>query len=133
MVFTETFSLYLLHDLPWQEGEKDIRDMFEKQWALLREGVLYFTRFEEGQHTSERILAAQKALVDNGKIAEEVRCIGLQAVFDRWTRRLNCAADLRILHVHLFWFLSFGCCMRLTLKLYRWAAANCGGCDADLC
>ena len=91
MAFTETFSLYLLHDLPWQEGEEDIKDMFEKQWALLREGVLYFMRFEEGQHTSERILAAQKALVDYGKIAEEVRCIGLQAVCDNWTRRLSCA------------------------------------------
>lgn len=74
MAFVETFSLFLLHDLPWPEDiDGDIRDVFEELWSKLRHAVLYFMRFEEGQHTDLRIIEAQKQLIDYGKRVEEVR------------------------------------------------------------
>lgn len=72
MAFVETFSLYLLHDLPWGDDEDDIRHLFEDMWGLLRPACLYFMRYEEGQHTEERIMAAQHLLIDYGKLVEEV-------------------------------------------------------------
>lgn len=74
MAFVETFSLFLLHDLPWDDDEDgEVREVFEDLWGKLRIGVLYFMRFEEGQHTAGRILEAQKSLLNYGKRAEEVR------------------------------------------------------------
>lgn len=72
LAFTETFSLYLLQGLPWEAGQRHVQHVFERMWANLRDGVLHFMRFEEGQHTPERILAAQKKLLEYGKIAEKV-------------------------------------------------------------
>ena len=72
LAFTETCSPYLLHDLPWKADEQDIKEMFEKQWSLLRMSTLYFMRFESGQHTLEKILQAQKWLLEYARIAEEV-------------------------------------------------------------
>lgn len=77
MAFVDTFSLYVLHDLPWEEDEGEIRDLFEEMWTLLRAPCLYFMQFEEGQHTDDRILAAQKSLIDYGRRAEEVRACKL--------------------------------------------------------
>lgn len=73
MAFTETFSLFLLHDLPWTAADATVRAVFEELWGHLRLGVLYFMRFEPGQHTWARILAAQEELLAYGKRAEEVR------------------------------------------------------------
>lgn len=73
MAFTETFSLFVLHDLPWREEDSHLRQVFERLWSLLRTGVLYFMRFEEGQHTPDRILNAQKSLLEYGALAEKVR------------------------------------------------------------
>lgn len=72
MAFVETFSLYLLHDLPWEEDEQDVRDLFEEMWGLLRPACLYFMRFEDGQHTEDRILAAQDLLLHYGRLIERV-------------------------------------------------------------
>lgn len=72
MAFTETFSLFLLHDLPWQPEEHHIQTVFEEMWGHLRAGVLYFMRYEEGQHTVDGILAAQKELLKYAKLAEKV-------------------------------------------------------------
>lgn len=73
MAFLETFSLYLLHDLPWKPEDREVRLEFEKLWGHLRKGCLYFMRFVPGEHTWERILAAQRELLAYGKRAEEVR------------------------------------------------------------
>lgn len=77
MAFVETFSLFVLHDLPWAEdgSEDDIREVFESMWRDLRHGVMYFMRYDEGQHTPERILAAQNSLMSYAKQAEEVRLL----------------------------------------------------------
>lgn len=73
MAFTDTFSMHILHDLPWDDDEYHIRDLFEELWGLLRHACLYFMRFEEGQHTPAKILQAQKWLIEYGKRVEEVR------------------------------------------------------------
>jgi len=72
MAFVETFSLYLLHDLPWKAADAEVKKIFEELWGLLRDGVLYFMRYEDGQHTWDRILDAQKSLLQYGKRAEQV-------------------------------------------------------------
>ena len=72
MAFAETFSLFLLHDLPWTDEDDEIREVFEDMWSNLRGALLYFMRYEEGQHTLPRILDAQKQLMAYGKRAEEV-------------------------------------------------------------
>ena len=71
LAFTETFSLYLLHDLEWQPDQDGIRQVFEEMWSNLRAGTLYFLRYEEGQHTAHRIRAAQEALTKYGALAEQ--------------------------------------------------------------
>lgn len=72
LAFTETFSNSVLVDLPWKAEEHDVRVLFEKQWALLRQCVLYFLKYHDGQHTEERILQAQKDMLEYGRLAEEV-------------------------------------------------------------
>lgn len=72
MAFLETFSLYLLHDLPWKPADREVRTTFERLWGHLRKGCLYFMRCVPGEHTWARILAAQKELVAYGSLAEEV-------------------------------------------------------------
>lgn len=72
MAFTETFSLFLLHDLLWSEEDEGVRVVFEEMWGKLRTAVLYFMRFDEGQHTTDQIVAAQKALLEYAQQAEEV-------------------------------------------------------------
>jgi len=72
MSFVETFSLFILHDLPWRAEDQEIKEVFVRMWTLLRTGVLYFMRFEEGQHTDDRILKAQKSLLDYAALAEKV-------------------------------------------------------------
>lgn len=73
--FADAFSPHVLHDLPWGDSpdEQRVREVFETMWASLRFAVLYFMKFNEGQHTSERILEAQEALLEYGRLAEEVR------------------------------------------------------------
>lgn len=73
MAFVETFSLYLLHDLPWEDDEGEIRDLFEEMWGLLRPACLYFMRYDDGQHTEPRILSAQALLLQYGRLVERVR------------------------------------------------------------
>lgn len=75
MTFLETWSTYLLHDLPWDKTREHshLRHHFEGLWGDLRPGCLYFMRFMEGQHTWERILEAQKHLLSYGKRAQEVQ------------------------------------------------------------
>lgn len=72
MAFADTFSPFLLHSLPWKAADEPVKKVFIELWGLLRDGVLYFMRYEEGQHTEERIMAAQKSLLQYGKRAEEV-------------------------------------------------------------
>ena len=72
MSFVETFSLFILHNLPWREEDHEIKDVFVRMWTLLRSGVLYFMRFEEGQHTADRVLEAQQSLLKYAALAEEV-------------------------------------------------------------
>ena len=73
--FADAFSPHLLRGLPWGNtpDEVRVRTVFEESWALLRQGVLYFMRFQEGQHTDEQITDAQKCLLQYGRLAEEVR------------------------------------------------------------
>lgn len=49
-----------------------IRKTFEEMWALLRSSVLYFMRYEDCQHTEDRIMQAQSDLLRYGAIAEKV-------------------------------------------------------------
>lgn len=72
LAFTETFSNYVLRDLPWKPEEVETKDLFVRQWTLLRHCVLYFLKYHEGQHTEERILQAQKDMLEYGRLAEEV-------------------------------------------------------------
>lgn len=72
LAFTETFSLYLLHDLQWEPDQEDVRLVFEEMWTHLRAGTLYFLRYEELQHTAPRIKAAQDALMKYGAMAEDL-------------------------------------------------------------
>ena len=72
LAFTETFSLYLLVDLPWKKEDAETKRVFEEQWTLLRSSVLYWMKYIEGQHTEERILQAEKDMLEYGKRAEEV-------------------------------------------------------------
>lgn len=72
LAFTETFSNSVLCDLPWKDSEIDMQNLFEKQWTLLRQSVLYYLKYQEGQHTEERILQAQKDMLEYGRLAEEV-------------------------------------------------------------
>lgn len=72
MAFLETFSLFLLHDLPWKREDKEVRLHFERLWGHLRKGCLHFMRFVPGQHSWEHILTAQSELLAYGKLAEEV-------------------------------------------------------------
>lgn len=73
LAFTETFSLYLLHELDWRGEDLEVKSVFEEMWGLLRTGVLYFLRYEEKQHTERRIVEAQQCLLQYGRRAEEVR------------------------------------------------------------
>lgn len=73
LAFTETFSLFLLHDLPWKRQDLELKKAFDEQWTLLRSSVLYFMKWHDGQHTEERILQAQKDLLEYGRIVEKVR------------------------------------------------------------
>ena len=61
LAFTETFSAYLFYDLPWQQGDKAVRENFEHQWALLRKGTLFVLRHHPGQHTAKRLEDARRA------------------------------------------------------------------------
>ena len=72
LAFVETFSTYLLHELPWKVADIHVRDMFFQQWEHLRLGTLYFLRYHEGQHTEERIRSAQQHLLDYGCLVEKV-------------------------------------------------------------
>ena len=62
----------LLRDLPWRSEDLTTQDIFEKMWSLLRRAVLYFLKYVDGQHTDDRILDAQKLLLEYGRMAEEV-------------------------------------------------------------
>lgn len=73
MAFTDTFSLAILNKLPWKPAEKEKKNLFEAMWGLLREGTLYFLKFEPGQHTEERLRRAQTSLLLYGALAEKVR------------------------------------------------------------
>ena len=70
--FTEAHCLTLLRDLPWRSEDLTTQDIFEKMWSLLRRAVLYFLKYVDGQHTDDRILDAQKLLLEYGRMAEEV-------------------------------------------------------------
>ena len=59
LAFIETYSPYLLFDLPWKVEDAGVQAVFEEQWGLLREGSLYVLRYHEGQHTSERMERAR--------------------------------------------------------------------------
>lgn len=72
LAFTETFSLSLLEGLTWPPGSQAAKEAFTEQWSLLRPAVLYFMKYKDGQHAPERILQAQKWLLDYGKSVEKV-------------------------------------------------------------
>jgi hypothetical protein len=72
LAFAETFSPFILHDLPWKLADASIMNMFFNQWEHLRLGSLYFLRYHEGQHTEERIRCAQQHLLDYGCEVEKV-------------------------------------------------------------
>lgn len=73
--FVDAFSPHVLRDLPWDEDPEQapVRQTFEDMWYSLRQAVLYFMKFHEGQHTPELILEAQEHLLQYGKLAEAVR------------------------------------------------------------
>ena len=72
LAFSETFSLTLLEGLTWPPGSQAAKEAFTEQWSLLRPAVLYFMKYKDGQHAPERILQAQKWLLDYGKSVEKV-------------------------------------------------------------
>lgn len=89
MDFTEFFSLGVLYNLPWNKVGDEIkndpkkksaakrhadrvRSMFERMWTLLRSSVLFFMRYEDGQHIEGSIMAAQRNLLRYGALAEKV-------------------------------------------------------------
>lgn len=74
IAFVETHSLYLFRDLPWPTGEqwRTVRKEFEAQWTLLREGALFFLRYEPNQHTVAEIERHAGLLLEYGKRVETV-------------------------------------------------------------
>lgn len=75
LAFTETFSMFLLNDLPWKREHLHLKKVFDEQWSLLRSSVLYFMKWHAGQHTEERLVQAQKDLLEYGRLAEQVLVI----------------------------------------------------------
>lgn len=72
LAYVETFSAYLLFDLPWQAEHKKVQAVFEEQWSCLRRATLYALRHHGGQHTEERIAEAQRLFVKYGELVEQV-------------------------------------------------------------
>ena len=75
LAFTETFSMFLLHDLPWKRKHLHLKKVFDEQWSLLLSSVLYFMKWHAGQHTEERLVQAQKDLLEYGRLVEQVLVI----------------------------------------------------------
>jgi hypothetical protein len=75
MAFLETFSPYILLQLPWPTTGQGpaVQAEFEAQWGHLRAGCLYFLRYHDGQHTKDRIDEAGDHLLSYAKLAEKVR------------------------------------------------------------
>lgn len=71
--FSETWSTFVLYDLPWRADEGDLRDEFLGQWEALRLGALHFLLFDRGQHTAEHIEAAATHLRAYAAMAQKVR------------------------------------------------------------
>lgn len=101
--FTEVFSLPVLSNLPWNakcKTEQGIRQTFERMWTLLRCAVLYFMRYEEGQHNENGILSAQRYLLEYGALAEQV-CAARFPLSPPLPATLYCSPHARMLCRHL--------------------------------
>jgi len=72
MTFVETFSPFLLFRLPWKSEDKEVRDMFERQWGNLRKAVLFCLRHHPGQHTPAQLRKTKKQFEAYAFAAQEV-------------------------------------------------------------
>lgn len=74
MTFVETCSPFLLLNLPWRPEDKDIKDMFERQWAPLRRAVLFCLRQQDQRHhTPQRLAQAREDFVNYAFAVQDVR------------------------------------------------------------
>jgi hypothetical protein len=71
--FVETWSAYILYDLPWKPEDSRIQDVFEGQWSRLRRGLLAIFRDSGCNHTDERIDKFKVLLEEYAESAEAVR------------------------------------------------------------
>lgn len=72
MDFWEIYSPFLFHDLQWPSVLNDVKAEFEKQFSLLRKGILYVMRYHEGQHTAHRIREARDTLLQYAARVQKV-------------------------------------------------------------
>lgn len=73
MTFVETFSPFLLYNLPWEDKDKRIQSMFERQWGNLRRAVLFCLRHHQGQHTPANLQNARHHFEQYAFAVQEVR------------------------------------------------------------
>jgi hypothetical protein len=64
MVWTDTVSAFALHDV-------EMPEVLQRMWGHLRSSVLYFLRYQQGQHTQAHIERAQDELLRYGRLAQE--------------------------------------------------------------
>lgn len=75
MTFIETCSPFLLFDLPWKPEDKEVQQMFERQWGRLRRAVLFCLRQQHaGHHSPARLKQAREDFEEYAFAAEEVNC-----------------------------------------------------------
>ena len=75
MAFVETFSPFILFKLSWKPADKDVQNMFERQWRNLRQAVLFCLRHHPGQHTPEQLRKAKRQFENYAFAAQEVRFV----------------------------------------------------------
>jgi hypothetical protein len=73
-VFLETYSWFVLHGLPWQQADADIREAFEQQWFHLVHGCLLAIRWPAANASFKRVCTeGAQHFRDLGALYEQVR------------------------------------------------------------
>jgi hypothetical protein len=70
--FVDTFSAYVLFQLPWKADDADRQQAFELQWSALRQAVRYVLRYAQGQHNAERIDKCRRYFFKYARLVEQV-------------------------------------------------------------
>lgn len=74
--FVETFSPYVLHDLPWKPEDKSLQDSFSSMWTHLRRSILICLRplnAGEGGHAAA-VAEVKDQLQKYAWLAQKVLC-----------------------------------------------------------